>query len=115
MYEFAPFYLLKPSQIDHPSIGVAFLYQGYLFFAKLPHLDGHSVCHNDGRGERTLVIGPPCTDYVKNRLLSPLQGRCPCGSLAEMMKSYNAVIMISSATSPGDKPSVSMVTWVVSS
>ena len=24
MYEFAPFYLLKPSQIDHPSIGVAF-------------------------------------------------------------------------------------------
>ena len=24
VYEFAPFYLLKPSQIDHPSIGVAF-------------------------------------------------------------------------------------------
>jgi hypothetical protein len=24
VYEFAPFYLLKPSQIDHPSIGVFF-------------------------------------------------------------------------------------------
>ena len=27
VYEFAPFYLLKPSQTDHPSIGVAFLSQ----------------------------------------------------------------------------------------
>ena len=25
MYEFAPFFLLQPSQTDHPSIGVAFL------------------------------------------------------------------------------------------
>lgn len=38
-----------------------------------------------GYGERVADLRPPCTDLGKNVPWSPLYGRCPCGSLVEMM------------------------------
>ena len=51
--------------------------------AKLPHREALSARCVGGGGVRTLDFSPPCTELGKNVPCSPLQGRCPCGSLAK--------------------------------
>ena len=79
MYEFAPFYLLKPSQIDHPSIGVA-------FFVPLPNRRTRE-CHvghyrgalrapqADYRGPRPVTIIVTPTMGMKVRLFGENRGK----------------------------------------
>ena len=62
---------------------IADWHSSYRFSAKLPHREALSVSHNAGRGERTPDLSHPCTGLGKNVPWSPLQGLCPCGSLAK--------------------------------
>ena len=39
--------------------------------------------HNEGTGVWTPDFSPPCTVIARNVPCSPIQGRCPCGSLAK--------------------------------
>ena len=51
--------------------------------AKLPHREAFSVRHNKSLGARTPDLGHPYTGLGKNVPWIPLQGGCPCGSLAK--------------------------------
>ena len=69
---------------SNPTFPYVFIHS---FPAKQPHPGTLSVRYVEGYGERPPDIGHRRTVFVKKRPLRPLQGRCPCGSLAKTLSS----------------------------